>query len=49
MERSELFFGSAVLFLAIVLFLPRNSNIWIAFLILAIISVFFWFKIKKGE
>jgi len=47
MEKRELFEYSAIFFFIAILFTPQNSNIWAAFLILAISSGITWFSLKN--
>jgi hypothetical protein len=44
MERKTLFGSLAILFFVAMLFTPTDSNLWIYFLILGIVSGIGWFK-----
>ena len=49
MKRSEFFLGSGVLFLLALLFSPKDSDVWIAFLVLAVVSGISGCIIQGGE
>jgi len=47
MEKKSTLGALAILFLIIILFTPKDSNLWVTFQILGMLFGIFWFFAKK--